>query len=211
MAQPIGFDEGWQIVQGALTKLEKSILEGKPEPLFTSEEYMTVYHAIYLLCVQREGNNYYQALYDKYKQGFEDYLSSVVLPSLQGKQDAGHESLLREFVKRWSDHKVMVRWKSWFFQYLDRYFAKRDGIPGVTEVGFNCFRDVVYSNVKGKVQDAVCFLIDQERKGEREIDGALIDDVADVLAEIGRGRMNLYENEPKSVERVRQALSSVAF
>lgn len=40
-----------------------------------------------------------------------------MLPSLRDHRD---EFLLRELLKRWNNHKVMVRWLSRFFNYLDR-------------------------------------------------------------------------------------------
>lgn len=40
-----------------------------------------------------------------------------VLPSLREQRD---EFLLKELYHRWSNHKVMVRWLSRFFNYLDR-------------------------------------------------------------------------------------------
>ena len=64
----------------------------------------------------------------------------MVLPSLREKHD---EFMLRELVKRWSNHKVMVRWLSRFFHDLDRYFIARRSLPSLTEVGLTCFRDLV--------------------------------------------------------------------
>jgi cullin 1 len=63
-----------------------------------------------------------------------------VLPSLREKHD---EFMLRELVKRWANHKVMVRWLSRFFHYLDRYFIARRSLPPLNEVGLTCFRDLV--------------------------------------------------------------------
>lgn len=40
-----------------------------------------------------------------------------VLPGLEGHRD---EFLLVELVKRWDNHKIMVRWMARFFNYLDR-------------------------------------------------------------------------------------------
>ncbi len=40
-----------------------------------------------------------------------------VLPALREHHD---EYLLRELYKRWCNHKIMVRWLSRFFNYLDR-------------------------------------------------------------------------------------------
>jgi hypothetical protein len=63
-----------------------------------------------------------------------------VLPSLKEKHD---EFMLRELVRRWLNHKVMVRWLSRFFHYLDRYFIARRSLPALNEVGLACFRDLV--------------------------------------------------------------------
>ena len=51
--------------------------------------------------------------------------------------------MLRELLKRWSNHKVMVRWLSWFFHYLDNYFIARRSLPALNEVGLTCFRELV--------------------------------------------------------------------
>ena len=39
------------------------------------------------------------------------------MPALRDKTD---EFLLKELLRRWDNHKVMVRWLSRFFNYLDR-------------------------------------------------------------------------------------------
>lgn len=46
------------------------------------------------------------------------HLPLQVLPSLDGLRN---EQLLTAFYRRWTNHKVMVRWLSRFFNYLDRY------------------------------------------------------------------------------------------
>lgn len=38
----IDLDQGWDFMQKGITKL-KNILEGKPEPQFSSEDYMMLY------------------------------------------------------------------------------------------------------------------------------------------------------------------------
>ncbi|KAJ6719735.1 CULLIN 3B [Salix purpurea] len=116
------------------------------------------------------------------------------LPSLREKHD---EFMLRELVKRWANHKVMVRWLSRFFHYLDRYFIARRSLPPLNEVGLACFRDLVYQELNGKARDAVISLIDQEREGE-QIDRALLKNVLDIFVEIGMGQMDYYENDFES-------------
>ncbi|KAK6117363.1 hypothetical protein DH2020_048881 [Rehmannia glutinosa] len=186
----IDLDQGWDFMQKGITKL-KNILEGLPEPQFSSEDYMMLYTTIYNMCTQKPPHDYSQQLYDKYRESFEEYITSTVLPSLREKHD---EFMLRELVKRWLNHKIMVRWLSRFFHYLDRYFIARRSLPALKEVGLTCFRDLVYQEINGKVRDAVISLIDQEREGE-QIDRALLKNVLDIFVEIGMGQMNYYEND----------------
>ncbi|KAL0457381.1 UNVERIFIED_CONTAM: Cullin-1 [Sesamum latifolium] len=170
----IDLDQGWDFMQKGITKL-KNILEGLPEPQFSSEDYMMLYTTIYNMCTQKPPHDYSQQLYDKYRESFEEYIQLTVLPALREKHD---EFMLRELVKRWLNHKIMVRWLSRFFHYLDRYFIARRSLPALKEVGLTCFRD----------------LIDQEREGE-QIDRALLKNVLDIFVEIGMGQMDYYEND----------------
>nr|GEW53910.1 cullin-1-like [Tanacetum cinerariifolium] len=144
------------------------------------------------MCTQRPLHDYSRQLYDKYRESLEEYIRTTVLPSLREKHD---EFMLRELVRRWSNHKVMVRLLSRFFRYLDRYFIVQRSLPPLNEVGLACFRDLVYQEVKGKVRDAVISLIKQEREGQ-QIDRDLLKDVLDIFVGIGgEGHMEYYEND----------------
>ncbi|XP_022760536.1 cullin-1-like isoform X4 [Durio zibethinus] len=186
----IDLEQGWEFMQKGITRL-KNILEGLPEPQFSSGDYMMRYTTIYNMCTQKPPHDYSQQLYDKYRESFEEYITSTVLPSLREKHD---EFMLRELVKRWANHKVMVRWLFRFFHYLDRYFIARRSLPPLNEVGLTCFRELVYQELNAKVRDAVISLIDQEREGE-QIDRALLKNVLDIFVEIGMGQMDYYEND----------------
>ncbi|XVF62608.1 hypothetical protein PTKIN_Ptkin09bG0022000 [Pterospermum kingtungense] len=186
----IDLEQGWEFLQKGITKL-KNILEGLPEPQFSTEDYMMLYTTIYNMCTQKPPHDYSQQLYDKYRESFEEYITSTVLPSLRDKHD---EFLLRELVKRWANHKEMDRWLSRFFRYLDCYFIARRSLPPLNEVGLTCFRELVYQELNAKVRDAVISLIDQEREGE-QIDRALLKNVLDIFVEIGMGQMDYYEND----------------
>lgn len=183
-------DQGWEYMQRGITKL-KRILERLPEPPFSSEEYMMLYTTIYNMCTQKPPYDYSQQLYDKYKDAFDEYITSTVLPSIREKHD---EFMLRELVQRWLNHKVMVRWLSRFFHYLDRYFIARRSLPGLSAVGNSCFRDLVYINVRANARIAVIALIDKEREGE-QIDRSLLKNVLDIFVEIGMGEMDQYEQD----------------
>uniref|UniRef100_A0A2P2MWE2 Cullin family profile domain-containing protein n=1 Tax=Rhizophora mucronata TaxID=61149 RepID=A0A2P2MWE2_RHIMU len=186
----IDLEQGWEFMQKGITKL-KNILDGLPEPPFSSHDRMMLSTAVYNMCTQKPPHDYSRQLYDKYRESFEEYITSTVLPSLREKHD---EFMLRELVKRWANHKVMVRWLSRFFHYLDRYFIARRSLPALNEVGLTCFRDLVYQELNGKVRDAVISLIDQEREG-KQIDRALLKNVLDIFVEIGMGQMDHYEKD----------------
>ncbi|XP_015088547.1 cullin-1-like isoform X2 [Solanum pennellii] len=185
----IELEEGWEFMQRGITKLKK-ILEGQQDS-FSSEEYMMLYTTIYNMCTQKPPNDYSQQLYEKYREAFVEYISSTVLPALRERHD---EFMLREFVKRWANHKLMARWLSRFFHYLDRYFIARRSLPGLHEVGLMCFRDLIYQELNGKARDAVIVLIEQEREGE-QIDRGLLKNVLDIFVGIGMGEMEYYEND----------------
>ncbi|KHN28217.1 Cullin-1 [Glycine soja] len=201
----IDFDQGWDYMQKGITKLKK-ILEGAPETPFSSEEYMMLYTTIYNMCTQKPPNDFSQQLYDKYKDAFDEYIKITVLPSLREKHD---EFMLRELVQRWLNHKVMVRWLSRFFHYLDRYFISRRSLPGLGAVGLTCFRESVYMEVRVNARKAVIALIDKEREGE-QIDRSLLKNVLDIFVEIGMGEMDQYEQDFEAEDCLRRERDRVS-
>ncbi|GKU86773.1 hypothetical protein SLEP1_g1253 [Rubroshorea leprosula] len=201
----IEWDQGWDCIQKGITKL-KRILEEQPEEQLSSEEYLEIWTTIYTMCTQKRPHDYSQQLYNKYREAFEEYITSTVLPSLREKHD---EFMLRELDKRWSNHKVMVRWLSRFFHYLDRYFIARRSLPALNEVGLTCFRDQVYNEIKDKVRDAVIILKVQHellevfanQPLEKQISACralLTDDKVDDLSRMYR----LYHKIPKGLELI---------
>ncbi|GMI93912.1 cullin 1, AUXIN RESISTANT 6, INCURVATA 13 [Hibiscus trionum] len=186
----IDFDQGWDPMHKGIKKLRR-ILEALPEPPFTSAEYVMLYTTIYTMCTLNPPHDYSQQLYDKYREALEEYNTSTLSPSLREKRD---EFLLWELVKCWGNHKVMVRWLSRFFHYLDRYFVDRNSLPALNEVGLTCFRDLVYREVHVNVKDVVIALIGNEREGHR-IDRALLKNVLDVFVAVGMGGMDRYEED----------------
>ncbi|KAF8394538.1 hypothetical protein HHK36_020749 [Tetracentron sinense] len=73
----IDLEQGWEFMQKGITKL-KNILEGHPEPQFSSKEYILLYTTIYNMCTQKPPHDYSQQLYDKYRESFEEYITSTV-------------------------------------------------------------------------------------------------------------------------------------
>jgi cullin 1 len=144
---------------------------------------------IYNMCTQKPPHDYSQQLYERYREAFNEYITAKVLPALREKHG---EHMLRELVKRWDNHKLMVRWLSRFFNYLDRYYITRHSLAALKDVGLLCFRDLVYAELKGGAKDAVLDLVDRERGGE-QVDRALVKSVLGLFVEMGLGAMDAYE------------------
>ena len=141
------------------------------------------------MCTQKPPHDFSQQLYERYREAFNEYISSVVLPALGEKSG---EFMLKELVRRWDDHKVMVRWLSRFFNYLDRYYIQRHNLAALKDVGALCFRDLVYAKLKNTAKDAILALVDKERDGE-QIDRALVKNALGIFVEMGMGGMEAYE------------------
>ncbi|KAL9659124.1 hypothetical protein QQ045_018653 [Rhodiola kirilowii] len=183
----IELDQGWVYMQSGIRKL-KNILEELTTnfSLTSGNNRVTVSRRKWAGYCEKIGN----VAGDTFQlRRLHDALH--VLPSLREKHD---EFKLRELVRRWANHKVMVRWLSRFFYYLDRYFIARRSLLPLHDVGLTCFKELVYEVVKDKVRDAVITLIDQEREGE-QIDRALLKNILEILVEIGMGSMEQYEND----------------
>ena len=67
------------------------------------------------MCTQKSPNNWADELYKRYGSMYEDQLQKTVLPAIRAKHG---EDMLKEFAKRWKNHKLLVRqmWK--LFVYL---------------------------------------------------------------------------------------------
>lgn len=185
----IELEQGWEGMKVGISKL-KDILEGSTEQKFVSEEYINLYTTIYNMCTQKPPHDYSAQLYERYREAFNQYITATVLPALRSKHD---EFLLHELVNRWRNHKLMIRWLSRFFNYLDRYYINRHSLAPLAEVGLRSFQTLVYSEVKRQIKDAALALVQRERDGEH-VDRALLKDVLGIFVEMGgNSDLSCYE------------------
>ena len=143
------------------------------------------------MCTQKPPHDFSQQLYERYREAFNDYIEECVLPALREKKG---EYMLKELVRRWDNHKIMVRWLSRFFNYLDRYYIQRHNLAQLKDVGMLCFRELVYTELKFSAKDAVLNLVEHERDGE-QIDRALVKNILGIFVEMGMGGMEAYETD----------------
>ncbi|CAL5072266.1 unnamed protein product [Urochloa decumbens] len=187
----ITFEEGWARMEVGIARL-KRILAGEPNVSFSSEQYMSLYTTAYNMCTQKPPYEYSQQLYNKYREALDEYITSTVLPSLMEKHG---EFLLRELVLRSKNHKVMVKWLSRFFHYLERYFLTRRSLDSLTLVSSKSFTTLVFDEPKATVTTIVIAMINQDREGQI-IDRALVKNVLNIYTELGTElKTELYQKD----------------
>ncbi|KAL3922533.1 MAG: hypothetical protein SGPRY_004527 [Prymnesium sp.] len=206
-SRPILLEEGWEKLKvGAVQKIEK-ILDDMKEGVYKNR--ITTDETVYTMCTQKPPNNWSEQLYNHYVEAVKDYLSARILPRIREKHD---EYMLRELVRRWENHKLMIRFLSHVFKYLvrkqaaqsllpnspeqslshvqDRFYVKRLSLPELAEVGSQSFREIVFDAVKREVRVAILELIRREREGEI-VDRKLVKDVVEIFVEMGDTRNSL--------------------
>ncbi|CAM6081663.1 unnamed protein product [Calypogeia fissa] len=185
------FDKAWPILQKGITKVI-NLLDGLPEKQFTAKEYTVLMSTVMMTCIQPcFGDQNALCLYDKYKESLKVYNNKMVLPVLRAKHD---EFLLQEFGRGWENHKVMVTFLSTMFGYLDRYFLPRFGQPSLRSLGPRTFHDLVYEEMKNKLEDILVTMIHNEREGGK-IDWTLVKNMVGMFVEIGVHSVDFYEHE----------------
>jgi len=153
----------------------------------STDEYSQLYTTVYTMCTQKPPNNWSEPLYNNYCEAVIDYLTARILPRIKEKHD---EAMLRELVRRWENHKTIIRFLSHVFKYLDRFYVKRLSLPELAEVGSQKFLEIVFNAVKREVRTAILELVRRERECE-QVDKQLIKSVIDIFVEMGGSRASL--------------------
>jgi len=191
MNQVILLEDGWnRLKSGGVMKIEQILEEvqgGDYKSGITTEEYSTLYTTVYTMCTQKPPNNWSEHLYNNYCDAVKDYLSARILPRIKEKHD---EAMLRELVRRWENHKLMIKFLSHVFKYLDRFYVKRLSLPELQEVGNQEFHNIIFNAVKRDVRSAILELIRRERECEI-IDRKLVKQVVEIFVEMGGSRNSL--------------------
>ncbi|DBA04843.1 TPA: hypothetical protein N0F65_004480 [Lagenidium giganteum] len=191
----ITLEAGWdgeikpKAIDVLLEILDKGIDNVRVSP-FPAKSFMPIYTTCYNMCTQRAPYNFSEQLYARHGSTFDTYLEAKVLPALEA---APNDLLLAELVKRWQNHKLMNKWMSRFFMYLDRYHVKHHSKPTLEEAGLRSFDRVVFQKMKARVKDAMIELIEKERNGEI-IDTTLLRTCVEVFEVMGMKTLDVYIN-----------------
>ncbi|CAK4609205.1 hypothetical protein AeMF1_020873 [Aphanomyces euteiches] len=191
----IELEEGWEKIKTKAIDVLLEILDKGFDKVttcpFPPQQYMPIYTVCYDMCTQRTPYNWSAQLYTRHGETFEAYLRENVLPALQNQHD---EFLLNELHRRWQNHKLMNKWMSKFFMYLDRYYVKHNSLPTLADAGLNAFKTVVFSVIKKDVVDAMLELVEKEREGEI-VDTTLLRNCIEVFETMGMGTLDVYVSD----------------
>jgi|AntRauTorckE5430_2_1112549.scaffolds.fasta_scaffold03384_2 cullin 1 len=146
------------------------------------------------MCTQRSPYNHSRDLYARHGETIEHYLTRTVLPALRAKASQGGTILLNELQLRWSNHQIMNKWMTKFFNYLDRFYVKHHSLPTLSRAGLHHFKENIYEEIKRESTNAIIGLIDQEREGNM-IDKTLIKTNIELYENIGMGILESYTTD----------------
>lgn len=167
----VTLEEGWARLRVQGIEKVQRFLEQKPERsqatsrlcVVSNQDYAAIYTMVYTMCTQRSPYNFSQDLYQLYGDSIVRYVHSTVLPSLESKRGS---DLLEELLRRWDNHRTLVKWLQKFFAYLDRYYVKMYMEAPLVKRGIAIFKDHVFEKVKQPVSAAIEDAIRRQREGE---------------------------------------------
>jgi cullin 1 len=158
--------------------------------------YRETYALCYTLCTQKT-NNFASELQQRHTMVIENYLIQTVLPSLQDKSNL---FLLQEINQRWTNHKLMNRWMSLFFQYLDRYHLQYHKLPCLHIIGLTIFKNIICLPLKLNVTACIMSEIERERDGNC-IDRYLIKSVYFMFSEVCELKQQLPQEQQQQEQQ----------
>lgn len=178
----LDLDETWDwINRCGLQVLFNTLNEGlgrRARP-FGNRLYTGIYTLLYKLACQ--ANSHAAELYQRHNEAHEGYLRDTVQPVLAAKSG---EVLVREFVRRWNDHKVMTRWMYNFFMHLDRSYVANASVPSLISSGLRAFNNLVFHTVRDHLRGTMLNLINSERDGAA-VDWEVVRDASQVMEWMG--------------------------
>lgn len=193
---PIELEDGWRIIEDrGFLPLADVLDEGgdyrRRHGAQGPTEWSQIYTTVYKMCIQKPPRSYAANLYDKVQDTLRDYLRKNALPALNNVRG---EFMLRELGRRWGNHKLMVKWVTRTFSYIDRYYVKRSEKRNLEITGYACFKDEVFSVVSADLRTAALDILQRERDGD-SIDRSLLKAVLGIFAEMGMGKLDVYTKE----------------
>eukprot|EP00181_Compsopogon_caeruleus_P003026 CAMPEP_0184677804 /NCGR_PEP_ID=MMETSP0312-20130426/396_1 /TAXON_ID=31354 /ORGANISM="Compsopogon coeruleus, Strain SAG 36.94" /LENGTH=776 /DNA_ID=CAMNT_0027125917 /DNA_START=44 /DNA_END=2374 /DNA_ORIENTATION=+ len=191
---PIELEEGWRFLQEHGLGPVEACLDSQKDSrsVHKPAEWMKLYTTVYLMCTQKVPAGFKTQLYEKVGEAMNQFLMRKTLPALRLQHD---QFMLKELVRRWENHKNLVKWVTRVFGYLDRFkFKPDDNILELEKLGYKCFKDKVFDQMKGDIRNATLAMIRRERDGEKA-DISLLKSIVEIFVDMGMGQHVVYNDE----------------
>lgn len=193
----IDVESGWAIIESRGFKPLAAVLDAdgdyrRRHGIDGPKEWNQIYTTVYNMCVQKKPRPYAKDLYLRVQSTLKTYLRSSALPALNCVR--GEEAMLKELGRRWGNHKLMVKWVTRTFSYIDRYYVKRHEEPTLENAGYMCFKKEVFDSISSDVRRAALRIVRRERDGET-VDRALLKAVLGIFVEMGMGKLDVYTTD----------------
>lgn len=198
MEEPgIDVEAGWAIIESRGFKPLAAVLDAdgdyrRRHGVDGPKEWNQIYTTVYKMCIQKTPRPYAKDLYIRVQNTLKAYLRSSALPALNSVR--GEEAMLKELGRRWANHKLMVKWVTRTFSYIDRYYVKRHEEPSLENAGYMCFKKEVFDSIAPEVRRAALRIVRRERDGET-VDRSLLKAVLGIFVEMGMGKLDVYTTE----------------
>lgn len=195
--QGIDVEAGWAIIESRGFRPLASVLDNdgnyrRRHGVHGPKEWNQIYTTVYKMCIQKVPRSYAKDLYIRVQNTLKIYLRTSTLPALNGLR--GKEAMLKELGRRWANHKLMVKWVTRTFSYIDRYYVKRYEEPTLQNAGYMVFKKEVFDCIVSDVRKAALDIVRRERDGEA-VDRSLLKAVLAIFVEMGMGKLDVYTTE----------------
>ena len=191
--KPLTFDEGWAVIEKNGIRRLHRIVEKGLKVSYGSKEFMKLYSVVYTMCTQKAPQNWSGKLYFAHRKSLEQYLSETVKPAIL-KHQGDLNRFLREVYERWENHKVILKWMTKIFAYVDRFYVPRLAIDDLHTVELKAFQKMVFEETKEQTARAMVAMVARDRNNASSSvgDQRLMRSVAEMFVVMGNGNDRVY-------------------
>jgi cullin 1 len=157
----INFNEGSSKINIFFNNLINNVLNKSNAIPINNKEYINVYTLVYNLCIQREPYNYVKELYELHTKLLKEFMINNICIVINN-----NNQLLYEFKKYWDYFKIINKWMSLFFSYVDRFYTVEKKKLKLKEMGNRLFLNIVYKKNELRIIEETLQLIKQKRDNE---------------------------------------------
>jgi cullin 1 len=172
---------------------DKELLSGtsvkENNKLFENDVYIEIYTICFNICTQKSPYDFSNNLYNKYKDTISDYLKINITNILKECHD---EILLKEFIHRFENQLIMVKWLKNFMMYLERYYIKYYSLDSLDDIAHKLFKTIIFDKFKHKITTILINNINTYRE-EKSIDENLIIETLSIYEYMDLSKLDIYK------------------